>query len=243
LANLLHFGVQFAMLMVIEGSESMTNKKDTAEASPKQTVHEHSPQLDAMQVSGVQVNGAAAKASTGKTAKHVPRAFVALGVVLFVAVAVGGYIMLRPSHTSTATKQFAAPPLTVSDDAQQVVDTFANSDKSAASLQSAKDQLATMRKAATKSDDQQAYDLAVIDLEIAAGDTTTALTLATQAEDTYKSAQSAARLAGVYSAQQNYKSAADSYRLAASRSPKTAATARSAYNDYTQLAKEMDAQK
>jgi thioredoxin-like negative regulator of GroEL len=118
-------------------------------------------------------------------------------------------------------------------------------DKSAnptGAFNTAESTLAELEKRATSAKDKEAYALALIQLYDQANKSNAAIKKAKQAESDYHSASTAARLAAEYQLTGDKSNAIKYYQLAVSRSPKTAPTARSAYNDYRLELQSLEAQ-
>lgn len=170
---------------------------------------------------------------------------VAAGLALLAVVLVGAATLMHDNgaEPSKAKDDSAVvSPKTAESDAQNTVSDYLNqTDQTPAGLQASVDKLTALAQSAKTTQDKQTYNSAIVQLYVQAGNYDGALTTATQANDTIKTASTAAQLAGVYEAQQDYANAAKYYALAVSLSPKTAPEERSGYNDYLAKQKQMEA--
>lgn len=91
----------------------MTKKTDSAEAQPKQSLNQHSPQLDAMQVTGVQVGGSST-ANKKATTKRLKVSGASLrSVVIVLALLVIAYLGVNHFNTNSRNKKQASKPVAV----------------------------------------------------------------------------------------------------------------------------------
>lgn len=159
------------------------------------------------------------------------KALLWTGVVLIIAVGVSLYFFFTgDSSKNVPLKETQTAAV---DHASSVVASyFSGSRQNKESLDNTVAKLTDLEKRSAGNAQKEAYAGAIVDLYSQTGDTKKAFEAASDAENTYQSALSAARLAALYEGEKDYANAIKYYELAAERSPKTDSTERSAYNDY-----------
>ena len=195
--------------------------------------------------SGIVTSDAVARGSRRFPRLHRPSVkgvFVLLVVVAVLAAAgYGAYVWLG----NNGAQQAANKPEVVKsprDKVNEISSQLERAGNSAKALQSAQQELTRLEAGALSKTDKEIYSLASVNIYRQANQLDDALTQAKKADGAYKTALSAATLAEVYRAQGDYANAAKYYGIASERSPKTAPTVRSDYNDYRLMKEEMEQQ-
>lgn len=191
---------------------------------------------------GIYVGGGAKRQHRLLSPKKVGATVLLIVLLVAAAAMVLTHNNQKNEPAKEASKPFVAFPKTADSDAQDIISGYLNqADHTPANLQATVDKLTSLAQGGKTPQDKEAYSLAVVQLYMQAGNDSMALASAIQANDTFKTATTAAQLAGVYEAQKDYANAAEYYKQAVSRSPKTPVGERSAYNDYLREQKQMEA--
>jgi hypothetical protein len=193
---------------------------------------------------GIVTSDAVAKTSNRRFL-HVPhisaRLFFTVLIVCATVVAAGygAYVLLGNNKNLTNKPEVVKSPRDKVNELSSRLDAAGNSAKA---LKAAQDELVRLEAGATTQADKEIYSLASADLYRQANQLDDALAQAKKAEKAYKTALSAATLAEVYRARNDFANAAKYYGIASERSPKTAPTERSAYNEYRIMKENLESQ-
>jgi len=160
-----------------------------------------------------------------------------IALVVIAVIGAVGYALINRNQAANKTATVTSPRQTV----DAMSSKLEQAGNSAQSLKAVQDQLTRLESQTSSKADKEIYALASANLYRQANQLDNALHQAQDTNTTYKSAISAATLAEVYRAQGDFANAAKYYGIASERSPKTAPTQRSAYNDYRLMKADMEA--